>query len=71
MPYKFARSYLMNYGLIQLNLDIPVPRRGICIVQNPQHPLSPAAKALLDMLMNHSSDTISTYSENEGNTLAF
>ena len=42
----------MNYGLIQLNLDIPVPRRGICIVQNPQHPLSPAAKALLDMLMN-------------------
>ena len=32
---------------------------------------SRAAKALLDMLMNHSSDTISTYSENEGNTLAF
>lgn len=42
----------MNYGLIQLELDIPIPRRGICIVQNPQHPLSPAAKALLDMLIH-------------------
>ena len=52
VPYKFARSSLMNYGLIQLELDIPVPRRDICIVQNPQHPLSPAAKALLDMLIH-------------------
>lgn len=52
VPYKFARSFLMNYGLIQLELDIPIPRRGICIVQNPQHPLSPAAKALLDMLIH-------------------
>ena len=42
----------MNYGLIQLELDIPIPRRGICIVQNPHHPLSPAAKALLDMLIH-------------------
>ena len=52
VPYKFARSFLMNYGLIQLELGIPIPRRGICIVQNPQHPLSPAAKALLDMLVH-------------------
>ena len=41
VPYKFARSFLMNYGLIQLELDIPIP-----------HPLSPAAKALLDMLIH-------------------
>lgn len=50
VPYKFARSYLMNYGLIQLKLDVTIPRRQICVVHNPAHPLPPAAKALLQML---------------------
>ncbi|MDO4261552.1 MAG: LysR family transcriptional regulator [Eubacteriales bacterium] len=50
VPYKFARAYLESEELFQLELDIPVSRRGICIVQNPQHLLPPAAKALLHML---------------------
>ena len=66
VPYKFARSFLLNYGLIQLSLDIVIPKREICIVQNPSHPLSPAAKALLDMMITGNEYTEEQYSmENE------
>ena len=51
VPYKFARSYLLNFGIIELNLDFEIPKRQICIVQNPAHPVSPSAKALLHLLM--------------------
>ena len=66
VPYKFARSFLLNYGLIQLSLDIVIPKREICIVQNPSHPLSPAAKTLLDMMITGNEYTEEQYSmENE------
>lgn len=62
VPFKFARSYLLNFGLIQLKLDIPIPKRQICIVQNPAHPLSPAARALIQMLALNNDDTLTRYS---------
>ena len=66
VPYKFARSFLLNYGLIQLSLDIVIPKREICIVQNPSHPLSPAAKALLDMMITGNEYTEEQYSMENG-----
>ena len=43
-----------------------MPEREICIVQNPSHPLSPAAKALLDMMITGNEYTEEQYSmENE------
>lgn len=60
VPYKFARPYLVNFGIIQLQLDIQIPRRKICVVQNPAHPLSPAARELLDMLKCRD-DTLTQY----------
>lgn len=62
VPYKFARTYLLNYGLIQLNIGVEIPRRKICIVQNPAHPLSPAARALIQMMNKKNDDTLSRYS---------
>lgn len=61
VPFKFARSYLLNFGLIQLKLDVPIPRRKICVVQDPHHPLPPATRALIEMLKQHD-DTLSRYS---------
>lgn len=66
VPYKFARSYLLNFGLIQLKLNITIPRRQICIVQNPAHPLSPAARALIQMLTLTNDDTLTRYSSDNG-----
>lgn len=62
VPFKFARSYLVNFGLIQLNIGIEIPERKICIVQNPSHPLSPAARALILMMNKRNDDTLTRYS---------
>lgn len=61
VPYKFARSYLLNFGLIQLSINLEIPRRKICIVQNPAHPLSPAARSLVQMMNTVNDDTLSRY----------
>lgn len=61
VPYKFARSYLLNYGLIQLTLNIPIPKRQICVVHNPAHSLPPAARALLQMLKQDKEDVLNNF----------
>lgn len=66
VPYKFARPYLLNYGLIQLNLNMEIPRRQICIVQNPAHPVPPATKALIRMLEHPADETIPHYPTDNG-----
>ena len=66
VPYKFARSYLMNCGLIQLSLDMQIPRRHICIVQNPKKELPPATRALLHLLEEADEDTLTRYSADTG-----
>ena len=50
VPYKFARHYLINYGIIQLKTDFFVPKRQICLIRNPLHPQNTPAKILIDML---------------------
>lgn len=50
VPSEFARNYLLNYRVFQLHLNIPIPKRQILVLQNPMHPLTPAAQAFLDML---------------------
>lgn len=62
VPYKFARSYLLNFGLIQLKVSVPIPRRKICIVQNPTHPLSPAARSLIQMMHAGNEEALTRYS---------
>ncbi len=49
-PYEFVRSYLEEKSLIRLNLNAQIPMRKICILQNPNHSVSPATKALLRIL---------------------
>lgn len=66
VPYKFARSYLLNCGLIQLSLDLQIPRRHICIVQNPKKELPIATKALLHLLEEANEDTLARYSADAG-----
>lgn len=67
VPFKFARAYLLNFGLVQLQLDIPIPRRKICIVQKLNHSIPPAARALIQML-KQGDDTLSRYSVEGGIT---
>ena len=33
VPFKFARYYLINYGIIQLNTDFFIPKRQICLIR--------------------------------------
>lgn len=65
-PYKFARSFLLNCGLIQLSLDFQIPKRHICIVYNPKKELPSATKALLHMLEKADEDTLAQFSTDTG-----
>ena len=65
-PYKFARSFLLNCGLIQLSLDFQIPKRHICIVYNPKKELPSATKALLHMLKKADEDTLAQFSTDTG-----
>lgn len=66
VPFKFARSYLINYGIIQLNLDIQIPKRHICIARNPSKVLPPATEDLIQTLQQANEDTLARYSVNSG-----
>ena len=70
MQERVARDGLTSlaaHEVLEYLLYFSIPRRDICIVQNPQHPLSPAAKALLDMLIHQEREseerTLSEYSQ--------
>lgn len=66
VPFKFARYYLLNYGIIQLQLSIPIPKRQICVVLNPMHPLTAPAAALIEMLKSGEKDRMLSYSIDSG-----
>ncbi|MCX7772907.1 MAG: LysR family transcriptional regulator [Clostridia bacterium] len=46
----FAEEMLKKGQLFELQLDIPIPSRSICVVTNEKMPTSPAGRKLLDML---------------------
>jgi len=66
VPYKFARHYLINYGIIQLKTDFFVPKRQICLIRNPLHPQNTPAQILIDMLKGSATDPLFSYSTDSG-----
>lgn len=66
VPFKFARYYLINYGIIQLNTDFFIPKRQICLIRNPLHPLTPPVQALIHMLKGSDLDPLLSYSTDSG-----
>ena len=66
VPFKFALYYLINYGIIQLNTDFFIPKRQICLIRNPLHPLTPPVQALIHMLKGSDLDPLLSYSTDSG-----
>ncbi len=66
VPFKFARYYLINYGIIQLKTDFFIPKRQICLIRNPMHTLSSPAQALINMLKGSDQDPLFHYSTDSG-----
>lgn len=66
VPYKFARHYLINYGVIQLKTAFFIPKRQICLIRNPLHPQNSPAQILIDMLKGSDTDPLLPYSTDSG-----
>lgn len=51
MPEPLAREALARGELVRLELKEPIPARQVCLVYDPQHPQSEAARALLGLIL--------------------
>jgi len=50
VPEDLAKKALKDGSVVQLDLEEQIPTRSICIVRDPQNPLSAAAKQMLKVL---------------------
>lgn len=53
---EFAKEYLESGKLFELRFNKILPKRHLCVITNPQNPLSPAATNLLNMIYNDLGD---------------